>query len=160
MQQINKRRGRRIGTGPKKIHNVSVNVRLSLFLHRIFQLAGSALIAQSLEQYLNSDNWFSINPRLLTHEERDCFLQGIREAAGNDVKEEPWWRPWTMTSMISVKGKDPQQWGRYYWQDNHEAFEDMDADYVHIAAMSKMEKNVVRKAQRLRSKRTSSECKH
>lgn len=139
MQQINKHGGRRVGAGRKKTHNVSVNVRLNPFLHRIFQLAGSALIAQSLEHYLNSDNWFSINPQLLTLEERDCFLQGIREAAGNNFKEDLWWRPWTMTSMISVKGKDPLQWGCSYWQSTHEALEDVDADYAHIAAMSKME---------------------
>lgn len=146
MTEQSNRGGKRAGAGRKPNSNSSVTVRLSKKHHRLLQVAGSRLIAQSLDLALKEKISFEIDPKKLTLKERDEFLAGVKSTAIGP--EQPWWRPWMYDSKIWVCGATPQEWGTSYGKSMQVQMEDVEIDYAHMAGQAKMKQILVEKLNR------------
>ena len=65
----------------------------------------------------------SINPKFLTKEEQEEFIEGWIKAGGYDddrgpsdnPDDQPWCMPWRYSDDIAVVGFTPAEWGASYW---------------------------------------------
>lgn len=61
----------------------------------------------------------TLNPKTLTEEQRDAFIEGWKKAGGfmGDLDTpHPWCCPWYWTDEIEVEGETPEEWGADYWK--------------------------------------------
>lgn len=59
----------------------------------------------------------TLNPKTLTEEQRDAFIEGWKNAGGvmGDQTPNPWCCPWYWTDEIEVEGETPYDWGASWW---------------------------------------------